>query len=146
MKVLIEAGADVNSKNNLGQTPLFYSYGTSDILIKNKALINIQDCYGKTSLFYSNLYKTKLLVEYGANIYIKDSYGKTALDHCKLHAKRKFLIRVIAADKIVRYIRMFLAFKKVNYIRSLPENLFKDEFRYTRMKILGISDFWMSTL
>lgn len=142
MKVLIEAGADVNSKNNLGQTPLFYSYGTSDILIKNKALINIQDCHGKSALFYSNHYKTELLVEHGANIYIKDHYGKTALDHSKHYGKTKFLIRVISADKIVRYIRMFLSFKKVNYLRILPENLFKDEFRYTRMKILGISDFW----
>lgn len=142
MNILIESGADCNIKNNLGQTPLFYSYGTSDILIKNKVLLNIQDYSGKTPIFYSNLYKTKLLVEAGADIHIKDFYGQTALDYCDLYAKKRYLINAIAAQKILRCIRMFLAVKRVNYLRILPENLFKDEFRYTRMKIIGISDFW----
>ena len=57
-KVLINAGADVNAKDNEGKTALMYAAYNSgkvsvDLLIKNKANINAKDNDGNTALLHA---------------------------------------------------------------------------------------------
>ena len=79
-KLLIEKGANVNTKNNIGFTPLHgacviaSSYGSDfdlvELLIARGADINIQDNYGRTPLYCAGCsFKTAwLLIENGADV------------------------------------------------------------------------------
>lgn len=81
--------SDVNTKNNLGQTPLHIAaflnnYIASQILINNKANLNIQDDFGKTPLhlaaYSQNASLVLLLLNNFADIKIKDNTNRTPLD------------------------------------------------------------------
>ena len=90
VKLLIENGADVNAKNNNGQTALMYVAREGDLeiakyLVENGADINAKDNdWGYTALIYAaeyvNLEIVQFLIESGADINIKNNDGKTALD------------------------------------------------------------------
>ena len=79
-------GADVNCRNKMGQTPLFYasSFGASANLIElldyGHADVNIEANHGKTALSLSKTYETTLtLLKYNAdttNLYKGRSKGK----------------------------------------------------------------------
>lgn len=88
VKSLIGYGADINAKNNDGETVLML---TSDLdiiklLINNKADVNAKSNNGGTALMRAsgllsggNLERIKLLIDNGADINAKDDYGETAL-------------------------------------------------------------------
>lgn len=109
-ELLINKGADVNYKNLDGNTALFeavknLSDSITDLLIKNKALVNIKDENNFTPLQYSVGYNlldysqdedfnltidafvnhtkanriSELLIDAGADIDVTDSYGYTPL-------------------------------------------------------------------
>jgi ankyrin repeat protein len=97
VKFLVRAGADVNAKDNSGNTPLNlfpFTYHEDDdgnawligrlaFLIENGADINNKDKYGKTILHRAvkkgTIKIVKFLLKNGANINIVDNSNNTAL-------------------------------------------------------------------
>ena len=88
LKVLLNAGADVNTKDRSGRTALWHaaSRGSQDCvnsLIVAGADVNTRDKYGKTPLMSavscSKGCVNALLAE-GADVNKKDKYGRTALN------------------------------------------------------------------
>ena len=88
-KLLINGGADVNYKNQLGQTVLHKAAvnARDDIcalLLENGADINTQDKMGNTALHKAAMYGSykvvELLIKKGAEIDLKNAVKKTALD------------------------------------------------------------------
>lgn len=89
-KLLLEYGADVNSKNTMGRTALFFAckYGYEDIvklLIDENAIINddADSCIYEVPLIeatkngHQNI--VELLIKHNVNIFQEDCDGKTAL-------------------------------------------------------------------
>jgi ankyrin repeat protein len=70
VQVLIEAGADVNAKDDFGDTALIHATVQPATMV---GIDNIGD-FGKMSI-------VKLLIEAGADINVKDWNGRTALMH-----------------------------------------------------------------
>ena len=96
LKTLIKSGADINNRDNLGQTPLHYAAFIDDIqvvifLLKNGADINAKDNNEVSPLGYSVIMQRSLvhenigvfttLIENGANINIRDKKGITPLHY-----------------------------------------------------------------
>jgi ankyrin repeat protein len=85
---LIKRGADVNSKNNYGQTPLHRALGNNAIeiaklLIDAGADVEAKNNYGLTPLHLASgnnhIEMTEFLLERGADVNAKDKYGRTPL-------------------------------------------------------------------
>jgi ankyrin repeat protein len=90
MRVLVDAGADVNKADDQGQTPLHYaaSGGSSkptEMLLEAGASVDAVDEGGRTPFVNAVWCKdqniSKILLEAGAKINIQDADGKTALHH-----------------------------------------------------------------
>ena len=91
MKILLDAGANVNSQTNDGKTVLNLVASKIDCehtgsikeLIDAGADVNKGDNRGRTPLmqaaYYKRLRTVKLLIESGANINTNDNNGNTAL-------------------------------------------------------------------
>lgn len=81
--LLEKTNANVNAKDNIGQTALFScvtSAKMARLLIKYGADVNIKDEKGKTFLFYANRPEViRVLLENGADGNIRDKLGRTAL-------------------------------------------------------------------
>ena len=96
MKVLLDAGADVNVKNALGSTPLLEVVRfTSDekiaeALLNAGANVNAQHQFGQTALMVAAEDGTEKIVEVlinaGADLNIRDEHGTTVL----MYAARNF--------------------------------------------------------
>jgi len=64
IKILIDAGADVNIKNRDGQTALIIVVGAGDveiteILVKAGADPDIEDAFGVSARMYANIFKSE---------------------------------------------------------------------------------------
>ena len=88
VKQQLEAGADVNAKNNLGDTPLMWAvrYGhteTVTFLLEKGADVNANNNYGWTALMwaarYGHIETIKILLEKGADVNKENRHGNTAL-------------------------------------------------------------------
>ena len=89
IRFLLNAGADVNAKDNTGNTPLLYAAQTSRggemlrLFIENGADVNARNSKGKTVLMQAMQYQStdivELLLNKGAAIETQDHDGKTAL-------------------------------------------------------------------
>lgn len=86
MKVLLDAGADPNARDDRGAVPLMRSggnhqtdhYGMKKLLIDYGANVNISADNGFTPLHCANDAKdARLLIEHGANPYAKNDQGET---------------------------------------------------------------------
>ncbi|KAL9119561.1 MAG: hypothetical protein Q9187_003885 [Circinaria calcarea] len=86
--MLLERGADVDSQDDHGYTPLFFSTGANQekitsLLLENGANPNFQYSKGKTALRHAVEYRYEeiiaMLVEKGASSNISDFEGKTPL-------------------------------------------------------------------
>jgi ankyrin repeat protein len=92
VKLLIEAGADVNLQDKDGYTALMCAseirYTESvGLLLEAGADVNVQDSSGYTALMVASEYGcigvAKLLLEAGADVNVRDNYGYTALELAK---------------------------------------------------------------
>ena len=99
-QILIDAGADVNKIDAIGQTPLMdASYnGYLDfvkLLLDNSAVINNSCDLGYTPLHYSVLSENHELVKYllenGANPHTKNKYSRTPLEIAKDESIKELL-------------------------------------------------------
>ena len=89
IKSLIDAGADINVKDNKGRTPLYHieDAGIAKLLIDAGADVDAKDNSGKTLLHFceddrkaiSQADIVKMLIDAGADVNAKDKYGKTPL-------------------------------------------------------------------
>ena len=89
VKQYITTGTDVNVKNELGMTPLFYAAADghkeiAELLIAKGADVNAKDKYGRTPLHFAAMDGHKeiaeLLITAGADVNAKDGGGDTPLD------------------------------------------------------------------
>lgn len=89
IRALIRKGADVNAKDQYGETPLHNAaeYGdtyVADLLIANGANVNSKNNRGETPLhcatFWGYRQMVELLIANGADITAKTSEGQTAID------------------------------------------------------------------
>lgn len=104
VKVLLDAGAKVNAKDDIGQTALMYASGVYDhlsyacagghcvdivkILLAFKADVNVKDNYqGNTALISAakngNAEIAKLLIEAGADVNLANNDGNTPLKYAE---------------------------------------------------------------
>jgi hypothetical protein len=96
VKLLLEAGADVNAKHRIGDQSLIMAarrrvadvkpagpeagYEIMEMLLAKGAGVNAKGDWGRTALMFANTpAKVDLLVRSGADIEAKDEYGETAL-------------------------------------------------------------------
>lgn len=99
----------VNSRNELGSTPLHIAAGISApditrLLIEKGAAINAKDNNGVTPLhisaFSGHKANLELLLAKGADVHAKDNQGKTARDYAETALSREIsailLIRMLA--------------------------------------------------
>ena len=74
MKLLLEAGADVNAKDHSGQPPVVYAtdHQCLELLLKAGADVNSKDHYGYNLIFRAAQYQRydclKLLINAGADV------------------------------------------------------------------------------
>lgn len=100
----------VNSRNELGSTPLHVAAGISApdlarLLLEKGAAINAKDNNGATPLhiaaFSGRKASLELLLAKGADVHAKDNQGKTARDYAETALSREIsailLIRMLAA-------------------------------------------------
>ncbi|MBZ0106028.1 MAG: ankyrin repeat domain-containing protein [Sulfuricella denitrificans] len=102
----------VNTRNELGSTPLHIAAGISAaemtrLLIEKGAVINVKDNRGATPLhiaaFSGKKANLDLLIARGADVHAKDNQGKTARDYAETTLNHEIsdilLIRMLATPK-----------------------------------------------
>ena len=89
---LIAAGANVNSQDLAGETPLFSAFGTPNsnvlaMLLQHGASVTLTNIDGHTALFNAiiagDTNAVVMMLQYGADPMLKDRFGKTPLDQAK---------------------------------------------------------------
>ncbi len=88
LELLIKEGADSESRDDKGQTPLFHAQKarTAKLLLVNGANVNVRDADGQTPL-HVIAYKSfeteflELLIAKGAGVRVFDSLGRTPLHY-----------------------------------------------------------------
>ena len=107
VQVLLEYGADVNTKNSVGCTPLdFASLGgrhneprVARLLIEHGADPNTRDMVGLTPLHRASrsgrIEVLRLLIEHGGDVEVKDDRGRTPLDIAS-GEQREEIIRLLS--------------------------------------------------
>lgn len=97
---LLEAGADINSKDELKYSALIYAVMCNhipmvELLIGKGADVNWRDNIGVTALmhatFVRNIKIAELLIENGANLDLQDKSGLTALMQATIRADMKMV-------------------------------------------------------
>jgi len=83
---LLQSGADVNGKDNRGDTPLMYAaaVGSENMmrqLIEAGADVNARNSFQATALLWcsSSLPRVRLLVEHGADVNVRSKQGHTPI-------------------------------------------------------------------
>lgn len=107
---LLARGADINTKNEDGQTPLLSAVANQEersdavkFLLNKGADANAKDKNGQTALMLAarNGHSDSVvaLLEKGADVGAKDANGKTAMDHARYYDNIKKLLKNAKAKK-----------------------------------------------
>ena len=99
-EILLEHGADVNAKNDDGNTPLLFADQLEivKILIEHGADVNVKNNNGDTPLFFANQFEiVKILIKHGADVNAKNNDGNTPLLQAVKY-ERKFEIAKLLID------------------------------------------------
>ena len=97
LKKLIAKGADVNTTDNHGSTPLMHARNLQvlEVLLANKADINAMDDFGETALMsaagFDNAEKVKFLLAKGADKSLKNKKGQMVADLAKDNKLKVFI-------------------------------------------------------
>ena len=105
VRVLIEAGVDINFRGNYGFTPLMfaasngYTETVEEMLKATDVNVNLQEEKGETSLMFAarngHLEIVVKLIEAGANVNLQSTYGETALMFAARSGHRKIVAELI---------------------------------------------------
>jgi len=107
VKMLLDAGADVNAKNRNGDMPIHLapSVAMLQLLLEHGAQVNTPDRFGQTPLFHAAFNaaadQVECLLKHGAEVNRADNTGVTALDIClqgKVNIKALSLLLDAGAD------------------------------------------------
>lgn len=93
-QMYIDAGFDVNVKNDKGYTPLM-TCKTGDVAklyLENGADYDAQDDMGRCALSYVNAAVAEEIFKYNPNVEIRDNEGKTPIYYCKYAKKAKLFV------------------------------------------------------
>jgi len=83
VRLLVQAGADVNARDFRGNAPLHYMYFTdvAEELLKSGADVNARNDNGETPIFTAQSDGViPLLVKHGANFNIRNNHGETVIE------------------------------------------------------------------
>ncbi|CCX10138.1 Similar to Ankyrin repeat domain-containing protein 50; acc. no. Q9ULJ7 [Pyronema omphalodes CBS 100304] len=119
VELLLERGAEVDSKDKNGRTPLSFaakaygSFETVKLLLERGAEVDSKNKNGRTPLSfaaneYGSLETVQLLLERGAEIDWKDKDGRTPLSYATLNDNTKIVALILerGADQVPKCIRM----------------------------------------
>lgn len=157
IKILAEAGANVNAKNENqdGATALMFATrkGKTEAiekLVEFGADINAKDNNGSTALMYAdgNINAIKKLIELGADVDAKNNFGKTALDYAiNYYYADKYTVTQIFenADHIrANYLKNHQETTENKDIQTLKEKSIRaekrEELRSIRKKIKSLEE------
>ena len=138
VKVAIEEGVDVNTKDSYKKTPIIWvtskSFTSADdidivkVLLENGADVNHKDSFGMTALMFA-AYKgdfetVKLLLDNGADASIKDKNNKTAIDFAEIENHRIVMSLLRRPRMVDESVRDLMTGKSERYVidklNSLP--------------------------
>jgi len=121
MKVMIEAGADVNVRNDYNRTPLHIQkdQGVVRLLIEAGADVNARDNYNYTPLYFQkDEGSIRLLIEAGSDVNVRNDFNNTPL-HIQVVKK---VVKDMASEKITRFIRNCKWFRLHKLTRTFAFN------------------------
>lgn len=100
VKLLIDAGADVNAKNEFEETPLFgigVVHESLELLIKAGADVNVKDSTAPLihAVWRKNEDIVQTIINAGANLNVQDGYKKNTALHYAVEQNSKSLVQIL---------------------------------------------------